>query len=108
MDLKILDSTPATPLLRTDHTSPPPEAILDAAFRTFAARGYRAVHLEEGANAAGMTKGAIYHSFDGKEDLLWRAVRMRHGEVLAEIEEALEAQLAPVAAQVRFLLRRAW
>jgi AcrR family transcriptional regulator len=49
--------------------------LLEAAISTFAARGYRNTRLEEVAEAAGVTKGTIYHYFDTKEDLLLRAVQ---------------------------------
>lgn len=86
----------------------PPEALLDAAFDVFAARGYRASRLEEVAEAAGMTKGAIYYYFDGKEDLLRRAVQHRHRSMFAEVERALSEEGAPAAARIRLVLRRMW
>ncbi len=45
------------------------ERILAAALREFARRGYSAVTLEEVAEAAGVTKGAVYYWFDDKDDL---------------------------------------
>ena len=85
-----------------------PEALLDAAFRTFALHGYRATRLEDVAEAAGVTKGAIYYYFDGKEDLLRQALEMRHRAIFAEIEEALATERAPASAKIRFVLRRVW
>jgi TetR/AcrR family transcriptional regulator len=87
---------------------PPPEVLLDAAFQTFAARGYRATRLEEVADAAGVTKGAIYYYFDSKEDLLRRALETRHRAIFQEIEEALVTERAPVSAKIRFVLRKVW
>jgi AcrR family transcriptional regulator len=84
------------------------DVLLDAAFRIFAERGYRAVRLEDLAKAAGMTKGAIYYYFDSKEDLLRRALEHRHREVFAEIGEALRAERAPASAKIRFVLRKVW
>lgn len=86
----------------------PPDALLEAAFRTFAERGYRATRLDEVANAAGVTKGAIYYHFDGKEDLLRRAVLTRHHAVFAEITHAIEAEAAPASVRIRMALRRVW
>ncbi len=40
-----------------------------AALERFAARGYAAVSIEEIADAAGVTKGAVYHWFADKDDL---------------------------------------
>jgi AcrR family transcriptional regulator len=86
----------------------PFENLLDAAFRTFTERGYRATRLEEIAEAAGVTKGAIYYYFDGKEDLLRRAVETRHRAIFHDIEEALSAERAPASAKIRLVLRKVW
>lgn len=87
--------------------SPLPE-LLAAAFEVFATRGYRASRLEEVAAAAGVTKGAIYYHFEGKEDLLRRAVQHRHRSMFAELERGLAEDGAPAAARIRLVLRRMW
>jgi tRNA-Thr(GGU) m(6)t(6)A37 methyltransferase TsaA len=86
----------------------PPEALMAAAFRVFAARGYRATRLEEVAREAGMTKGAIYYHFDNKEDLLRRAVEHRHEAIFAAIESELAALEAPASVKIRYVLRQFW
>jgi AcrR family transcriptional regulator len=47
--------------------------VLDAATGLYTERGWASTSLEEVAAAAGVTKGALYHHFAGKTDLL-RAV----------------------------------
>ena len=47
--------------------------ILDAARELFAERGWAATSIDEVVNAAGVTKGALYHHFRDKTDVL-RAV----------------------------------
>ncbi len=81
---------------------------MDAAFRVFAERGYHATRLDEVAEAVGVTKGAIYYYFDGKEDLLRRAVQSRHRAMFAEIREAFAEKGAPASARIRLVLRRVW
>jgi AcrR family transcriptional regulator len=51
-----------------------PDEIADAGLRLFSARGYLNVSVDDIARAAGVTKGAVYHHFGGKEDLLVAAV----------------------------------
>lgn len=85
-----------------------PDALLETAFRLFAERGYKAVRLEELAEAAGMTKGAIYYYFDSKEDLLRHALQYRHREIFAEIAEASRATRGPASAKIRLVLRKVW
>jgi len=48
-------------------------ALLTAARGLFGSQGYAATALDEVVAAAGVTKGALYHHFDGKE-ALFRAV----------------------------------
>lgn len=57
--------------------------------RLFATRGYGAVGLAEIVGAAGVTKGALYHHFDGKA-ALFRAV-------LAEVQQQVGETVAATA-----------
>jgi AcrR family transcriptional regulator len=45
------------------------QALLRAARALFGERGYAATALDEITNAAQVTKGALYHHFDGKREL---------------------------------------
>src|ERR1700738_1141981 len=44
-------------------------ALIESAAKAFSRYGYGNVILEEVARDAGYTRGALYHLFDGKEDL---------------------------------------
>jgi AcrR family transcriptional regulator len=66
-----------TPPLRAQHVEATRRAVLDAARRAFGSKGYAQASVDEIAAAAGVTKGAVYHHFAGKE-ALFRAV---HAEV---------------------------
>src|SRR5580704_7802114 len=50
------------------------ERVLAEAQRLFRERGYAATSLEQIAEAADVTKGAIYGHFSSKEDLLLSAI----------------------------------
>jgi AcrR family transcriptional regulator len=58
-------------------------ALTAAARELFAARGYAGVGTEEIVQRAGVTRGALYHHFSGKEDVL-RAVLHDLARELAE------------------------
>jgi len=58
-------------------------ALVAAARRLFAERGYAGVGTEEIVQVAGVTRGALYHHFSGKEDLM-RAVLHDLSRELAE------------------------
>jgi AcrR family transcriptional regulator len=83
-----------------------PNEILDAALRVFAERGYRNTRLEDVGEAAGVTKGAIYHYFANKEDLLLRAIQHRSEEAFGRIEEIVRDKTAPVSTRLRLVVRR--
>lgn len=51
--------------------------ILQAAFRTFAEHGYSGATLDDVAAAAGLTKGAVYWHFAGKDDLCMALIEER-------------------------------
>jgi AcrR family transcriptional regulator len=61
------------------------DRILGAAQRLFAERGYANVSMPTIARASGITAGAIYRHFEGKEDLFFRAVAQRAVEAAAII-----------------------
>ena len=83
-----------------------PHEILDAALQVFAERGYRNTRLEDIGDAAGVTKGAIYHYFANKEELLLRAIEHRREEAFGRIEEILRDRTAPVSTRLRLVVRR--
>ena len=45
------------------------QSLLDAAIKVFGQQGYAAARLEDIAQAAGVTRGAVYHHFGGKAEL---------------------------------------
>lgn len=53
-----------------------PDEIAQAGLRLFCARGYSDVSVDDIAGEAGVTKGAVYHHFGGKEDLLVAALEL--------------------------------
>jgi AcrR family transcriptional regulator len=57
-----------TPARRREQTR---NALLDAAAAVFSRRGFNGASLDEIAETAGFTRGAIYKHFDGKEDLFF-------------------------------------
>ena len=83
-----------------------PQQLLDAALRVFAERGYRNTRLEEVADAAGVTKGTIYHYFSTKEELLLRAVEHYHETAFGQMAELLHGAGGPPSARIRLLIRK--
>src|ERR1700716_1809940 len=69
--------------------------ILDAAMLVFRRHGFRGSSMEQAADAAGLTRQALYHHFESKE-ALFRAVieRLHENALSAEIAAADAAEKA--------------
>ena len=78
-------------------------AILDSALALFEANGFHATSVQAVAEDADVTKGAFYHHFDSKDEL----VHIIHGELLdhmlGEVRDIV-AGGAPAEEQVRALI----
>lgn len=89
-------------------------AILDAAWRLVAERGYHQVRVQDIARMCGTSTGTVHYYFPGKDDVLREALKhsvdqafARQGAQLKQIEDARKRLLAliemqlPVGGQVR-------
>ncbi|MFL6657516.1 MAG: TetR family transcriptional regulator [Massilia sp.] len=81
-------------------------AILDAAEAVIAQRGYAAASINEISQHAGVTSGALYGRFHGKEDLL-NGIFERHRERLHGAFEALCGEINTGTLSLRGALERA-
>jgi AcrR family transcriptional regulator len=71
------------------------ERILDVAMEVFAQSGYRRASMDQVAEAAGLTRQAVYHYFKSKADLFRASVEALHeGAHELEIEAGLAAERA--------------
>lgn len=66
------------------------EALVDAAARVFARRGYEGGTLEEIADSAGFTTGAIYSNFGSKEELFLAVLEDRNQRLTEQYRRILE------------------
>ncbi|MEV7415707.1 TetR/AcrR family transcriptional regulator [Streptomyces sp. NPDC089919] len=80
--------------------TPVPQRLLAAATRLFADRGYDRTSVQEIVEAAGVTKGALYHYFGSKDDLL-HEVYARMLRLQQERLDAIADSDAPVAERLR-------
>ncbi|MFG1807228.1 TetR/AcrR family transcriptional regulator [Streptomyces sp. NPDC049040] len=83
-----------------------PERLLAEATRLFAGRGYDRTSVQEIVEAAGVTKGALYHYFGSKDDLLHeiyaRVLRLQTErlDTIASRDTPVRERLAEAAADV--------
>jgi AcrR family transcriptional regulator len=69
--------------------------MLEVAGRSFAARGFHAVSMDEIAERAGISKPMLYHYFGSKEGLYVAYVRQEGSALLAGMRDAAEPDAAP-------------
>jgi AcrR family transcriptional regulator len=86
--------------------APVPQRLMAAATRLFSERGYDRTSVQEIVEAAGVTKGALYHYFGSKDDLLHeiygRLLRLQQErlDAYADAERPVEERLRRAAADV--------
>ncbi|MEU4716339.1 TetR/AcrR family transcriptional regulator [Micromonospora purpureochromogenes] len=77
-----------------------PQRLLAVATRLFAEKGFEKTSVQEIVEAAGVTKGAMYHYFAAKDDLL-KEIYQRLLRMQRERLEAIMARDQPVALRLR-------
>ena len=78
-------------LTRAESKARTMERLLDAAARTFARKGYAGASVEEIAESAGYSIGALYSNFGGKQELFLELMSRRADRRRAAVAEILSA-----------------
>lgn len=68
--------------------------LVEAAMKVFSRRGYDKASLDEVAEEAGFTKGAVYSNFKGKEDLFLATIDANFDERLEAIKRLMAEEPA--------------
>jgi AcrR family transcriptional regulator len=92
-------------LSRTERKAATREQLLAAAARVFARKGYAAASVDDIAEEAGFTIGALYSNFHGKQELLMAAFERHCDQDLAQVQALLAADL-PFERQLEAITRR--
>jgi len=93
----------------------PRDRIIDAAMHVFRRHGFRRSSIEQAAEAAGLTRQALYHHFDSKEALFRAVIERLYQDALVAETAAAEAKendgggladilVAQIAARVTHLI----
>lgn len=85
-----------TPSLREQHAEATRRALLDAARKLFVSKGYEATGVDEIAAGAGATRGAVYHHFKGKQDILLALLHEVQTELVRKVAEASARESDPM------------
>lgn len=73
------------------------DQILDAAFSTFAHRGFRDTSMDEIATAASTSKGGVYFHFPTKETIFRELMRTTADRLAGKVDRAVAAETDPIA-----------
>jgi AcrR family transcriptional regulator len=85
---------------------PVKERLLSVATRLFARHGFEGTSVQDIVDAAGVTKGAMYHYYDSKDDLLYEvyhrllSMQIAHLDEIAAGPGTAEERLRAAAADV--------
>lgn len=75
------------PVGKVSGNLPLPDRLLAVATRMFAEKGFENTSVQEIVNAAGVTKGAMYHYFGSKDDLLYEIYHRLLGLQMSRLEQ---------------------
>ncbi|MEX2193746.1 MAG: TetR/AcrR family transcriptional regulator [Thermoleophilaceae bacterium] len=84
-------------LTRAEKKAETRASLLEAAAEVFARQGFQAASVDEVAEAAGFTKGAVYAHFESKEDLFLAVLDERFADRLGEVRALLDSDGEPQA-----------
>jgi AcrR family transcriptional regulator len=85
------------------------ERLLQEAERLFATRGYNAVSIRDIAEATGLSHGAIYHHFVGKEALFCALIEQTAAHMAATLRNADKSLIGqPTRVRIRRLCELYW
>src|SRR6266545_4652109 len=71
-------------LSRAERRAQTREELLEAAARVFARKGYAGASVDDIAEEAGFTVGALYSNFEGKQDLFLAALERKVRAIVAD------------------------
>ena len=79
-------------LTRAEQREKTRTCLVEAAAKVFSRRGYDKASLDEVAEEAGFTKGAVYSNFKGKEDLFLATIDAHFEERLAAVKRVMQEE----------------
>lgn len=115
MNVTSTEPGPRRRLTRDEAKAQTRQRLLDSAARVFAERGFGGASLEEIAESAGYSTGAVYANFENKEQLFMELVATRRSRTAARrgaavadlVERAPNGDADPIDGLSRLFLRTA-
>jgi AcrR family transcriptional regulator len=87
------------------HLSQRRQQILDAALRCFAANGFHSTSMRDVIHQSGLSAGAVYNYFPGKEELIAAAVSPMLDALVTIADETLQPTRSPARGIAELLQR---
>lgn len=82
--------TPAGRRTQAERNATTRAALVEAGRALFSTKGFAEVAVDELARAAGVTRGGLYHQYDGKAGLFAAVLEAVEAEVVARVARAME------------------
>jgi AcrR family transcriptional regulator len=82
--------------------------FVDIGIELMLKKGYEKTTVQEIIDAVGVSKGAFYHYFSSKEDLLKAGAERMAAAVIASIKQGIEGKDLPADAKLREFLAASW
>jgi AcrR family transcriptional regulator len=96
------------PRTQTERSAATQQALISAARRLWAARGYAEVGTPEIAATAGVTRGAMYHQYADKAALFRAVLESVEAEVMERLAAAVAAAEPRSPAEALYVAADAW
>jgi AcrR family transcriptional regulator len=96
------------PRTQTERSAATKEALLSAARRLWGERGYAAASTPEIAEAAGVTRGAMYHQYANKTELFVAVLEAIETEVIGRLTADVMAAEPSTPAETLHITADAW
>ena len=92
-------------MARNKHPEQTRNFILETAFRLFIEKGYERTSIQDIIDQlGGLSKGAIYHHFKSKEDILDAMIERMTGSLVAKASEIVENKDVPVLQRLTLMM----
>jgi AcrR family transcriptional regulator len=90
MEVKVVSASPPR-RTQAERTAATRALLIDSARKLFSTKGFSAVSTEAIVAAAGVTRGALYHQFDGKAALFAAVYEQVEEELVADVGQRIVA-----------------
>ncbi|MCA1029435.1 TetR/AcrR family transcriptional regulator [Bacillus timonensis] len=93
------------PIVSDEYKEKKRKEILESALNAFSEKGFQLTTIDDIVSISGMSKGAIYHYFESKEDIYLQLLKMKTDSYISLLEETFQ-KLSSATEKLDFLFSR--